>query len=33
MSPIEVTGWSSKTGVKVVPLFTVFQMPPVANAT
>jgi hypothetical protein len=30
-SPIEVTACSSKRGVQVVPLFTVFQRPPVAN--
>jgi hypothetical protein len=30
MSPIEETGYSSKIGVHVVPLFSVFQTPPVA---
>ncbi len=33
MSPIDATGCSSKTGVKVVPLFVVFQTPPVAKPT
>jgi hypothetical protein len=33
MSPIDVTGCSSKSGVKVVPLLTVFQRPPVAKPT
>jgi hypothetical protein len=32
-SPIELEPWPSKTGSKVVPMFTVFQSPPVALAT
>jgi hypothetical protein len=31
MSPMEETGYVSKIGVHVVPLFAVFQMPPVAK--
>ena len=33
MSPIEAVEYVSKIGVKVVPLFVVFQTPPVADPT
>ena len=32
-APIELVGWSSKTGVHEVPWFSVFQTPPVPVAT